>query len=150
MEEKRGGEMSAEEREKSSRNLREWHGFEKPEICHQKLVDNFKRAAACAGFNESTTSLPPSNYPQDAMIMLYGLYKQATEETEFDDIPLPKSSDELEQKLYRIRIGMLCISPTDAMMNFVATVEGVDPEYRARASSFSRESLEQYELNVSV
>ena len=81
MEEKRGGGMSAEEREKFLRIAKEWHGggVEKPEIYHQKLVDNFKRAAAYVGFNESTTSLPPSNYPQDAMLMLYGLYKQVPE-----------------------------------------------------------------------
>ncbi|XP_027095711.1 acyl-CoA-binding domain-containing protein 6-like [Coffea arabica] len=152
MEEKRGGGMSAEEREKFLRIAKAWHGggVEKPEIYHQKLVDNFKRAAAYVGFNESTTSLPPSNYPQDAMLMLYGLYKQATEETEFDDIPLPKSSDELEQKLYWSRIGMLCMPPTLAMMNFVATVKIVDPAYRASASNFSRESLEQSALNGDV
>ncbi|CDP05511.1 unnamed protein product [Coffea canephora] len=150
MEEKRGGGMSAEEREKFCRIAKAWHGggVEKPEIYHQKLVDNFKRAAAYVGFNESTTSLPPSNYPQDAMLMLYGLYKQATEATELDDIPLPKSSDELEQNLYWSRIGMHSMPPTLAMMNFVATVKTVDSEYCARASSFSRESFEQYELNA--
>ncbi|XP_004230218.1 acyl-CoA-binding domain-containing protein 4 [Solanum lycopersicum] len=110
--------------------------------------ERFYAAASYAGFDgssDSSTKGVSSKFSNDAALLLYALYQQATVGP--CKIPKPRSWSPVEQSKWTSWNGLGNMVSTEAMRLFVKILEEEDPGWYSRASNFVSEPAVQGEKN---
>ncbi|KAK4739265.1 hypothetical protein R3W88_002962 [Solanum pinnatisectum] len=110
--------------------------------------ERFYAAASYAGFDgssDSSTKGVSSKFSNDAALLLYALYQQATVGP--CKIPKPRSWSPVEQSKWTSWNGLGNMASTEAMRLFVKILEEEDPGWYSRASNFVSEPAVQGEKN---
>ncbi|XP_055816720.1 acyl-CoA-binding domain-containing protein 4 [Solanum dulcamara] len=110
--------------------------------------ERFYAAASYAGFDgssDSSTKGVSSKFSNDAALLLYALYQQATVGP--CKIPKPRSWNPVEQSKWTSWNGLGNMASTEAMRLFVKILEEEDPGWYSRASNFVSEPAVQGEKN---
>ncbi|KAJ8572881.1 hypothetical protein K7X08_009392 [Anisodus acutangulus] len=110
--------------------------------------ERFYAAVAYAGFDgspDSSTKDVSSKFSNDAALLLYALYQQATVGP--CKIPKPRSWSPVEQSKWTSWNGLGNMASTEAMRLFVKILEEEDPGWYSRASNFVSEPAVQGEKN---
>ncbi|WCJ43121.1 Acyl-CoA-binding domain-containing protein 4 [Euphorbia peplus] len=103
--------------------------------------ERFYAAAAYAGFDGSpnSTSTVSSKFQNDAALLLYALYQQATIGP--CNTPKPSTWNAVEQSKWKSWQGLGNMASTEAMRLFVKILEEEDPGWYSRASNFVPEPV---------
>ncbi|CAN4108775.1 unnamed protein product [Withania somnifera] len=110
--------------------------------------ERFYAAASYAGFDgssDSSTKGVSSKFSNDAALLLYALYQQATVGP--CKIPKPRSWSPVEQSKWTSWNGLGNMASTEAMRLFVKILEEEDPGWYSRASNFVSGPAVQGERN---
>ncbi|XP_031103395.1 acyl-CoA-binding domain-containing protein 4-like [Ipomoea triloba] len=109
--------------------------------------DRFYAAAAYVGFDGSADSgkAVTSKFSNDAALLLYALYQQATIGP--CKIPKPRAWSPVEQSKWSSWNGLGNMASAEAMRLFVKILEEEDPGWYSRASNFVKEPVEDVEIN---
>ncbi|CAI9769014.1 unnamed protein product [Fraxinus pennsylvanica] len=110
--------------------------------------DRFYAAAAYAGFGGSPNSSAKgvsSKFSNDAALLLYALYQQATVGP--CNIPKPRGWSPVEQSKWTSWSGLGNMASTEAMRLFVKILEEEDPGWYSRASHFVSEPVVDVEMH---
>ncbi|XP_051145169.1 acyl-CoA-binding domain-containing protein 4-like isoform X2 [Andrographis paniculata] len=110
--------------------------------------DRFYAAASFAGFGESPESAAKgvaSKFSNDAALLLYALYQQATVGP--CNISKPKAWNPVEQSKWTSWNGLGNMASTEAMRLFVKILEEEAPGWYSRASDFVSELVGNGELS---
>ncbi|XP_019187820.1 PREDICTED: acyl-CoA-binding domain-containing protein 4-like isoform X1 [Ipomoea nil] len=109
--------------------------------------DRFYAAAAYVGFDGSADSgkAVTSKFSNDAALLLYALYQQATIGP--CKIPKPRAWSPVEQSKWTSWNGLGNMASAEAMRLFVKILEEEDPGWYSRASNFVKEPVEDVEMN---
>ncbi|XP_022999025.1 acyl-CoA-binding domain-containing protein 4-like isoform X1 [Cucurbita maxima] len=99
--------------------------------------DRFYAAASYAGFDESPKSSSKairSRFSDEAALLLYGLYQQAT--VGRCNVPEPSSWHAIEKSKWKSWNGLGNMAPVEAMRLFVKILEEEEPGWYSRVSGF--------------
>ncbi|KAG8390998.1 hypothetical protein BUALT_Bualt01G0142300 [Buddleja alternifolia] len=107
--------------------------------------ERFYAAATYAGFLGSPTSAGTSKYSNDAALLLYALYQQATLGP--CNIPKPRGWSPIEQSKWTSWNGLGNMASTEAMRLFVKILEEEDPGWYSRVSNYVAEPVVEVEVN---
>ncbi|KAJ4969081.1 hypothetical protein NE237_015782 [Protea cynaroides] len=107
----------------------------------------FYAAAAYAGFDGSSNSSNSviSKFQNDAALLLYGLYQQATVGP--CNIPKPRAWNPVEQGKWTSWHGLGNMASTEAMRLFVKILEEEEPGWYSRVPEFVTEPVVDVEMN---
>lgn len=110
--------------------------------------DRFYAAASYVGFGGSPTSAAKgvaSKFSNDAALLLYALYQQATVGP--CNIPKPRVWNPVEQSKWTSWNGLGNMASTEAMRLFVKILEEEDPGWYSRVADFVAEPVVDVEMN---
>ncbi|KAI3448602.1 hypothetical protein Pfo_005267 [Paulownia fortunei] len=110
--------------------------------------ERFYAAATYAGFGGSPNSADKgvtSKFSNDAALLLYALYQQATIGP--CNIPKPRGWSPIEQSKWTSWNGLGNMASTEAMRLFVKILEEEDPGWYSRISNFVAEPVLDVEMN---
>ncbi|CAH9087302.1 unnamed protein product [Cuscuta europaea] len=109
--------------------------------------DRFYAAAAYVGFDGSAGSgrAVTSKFSNDASLLLYALYQQATIGP--CNIPKPRAWSPVEQSKWTSWNGLGNMATAEAMRLFVKILEEEEPGWYSRASNFASEAVEDVKMN---
>ncbi|CAH9073741.1 unnamed protein product [Cuscuta epithymum] len=109
--------------------------------------DRFYAAAAYVGFDGSAGSgrAVTSKFSNDASLLLYALYQQATIGP--CNIPKPRAWSPVEQSKWTSWNGLGNMATAEAMRLFVKILEEEEPGWYSRASNFASEAVEAVKMN---
>ncbi|XP_065852766.1 acyl-CoA-binding domain-containing protein 4-like [Euphorbia lathyris] len=109
--------------------------------------ERFYAAAAYAGFDGSpnSTNTVSSKFQNDAALLLYGLYQQATIGP--CNTPKPSTWNAVEQSKWKSWQGLGNMASTEAMRLFVKILEEEDPGWYSRASNFVPEPVVDMQMD---
>ncbi|XP_022965617.1 acyl-CoA-binding domain-containing protein 4-like isoform X2 [Cucurbita maxima] len=99
--------------------------------------DRFYAAASYAGFDgspKSSSKAVRSRFSDEAALLLYGLYQQAT--VGCCNVPEPSSWHAIEKSKWKSWNGLGNMVPAEAMRLFVKILEEEEPGWYSRVSSF--------------
>ncbi|XP_038890933.1 acyl-CoA-binding domain-containing protein 4 isoform X2 [Benincasa hispida] len=99
--------------------------------------DRFYAAASYAGFDgspKSSSKAVRSKFSDEAALLLYGLYQQAT--IGRCNVPEPSSWHAIEKSKWKSWNGLGNMAPAEAMRLFVKILEEEEPGWYSRVSSF--------------
>ncbi|PKI74049.1 hypothetical protein CRG98_005527 [Punica granatum] len=109
--------------------------------------ERFYSAASYAGFDGSSDSSKgvTSKFSNDAALLLYALFQQATVGP--CNAPKPRGWSPVEQSKWTSWHGLGNMAQTEAMRLFVKILEEEDPSWYSRASNFVTEPVVDVEMN---
>ncbi|KAI3694967.1 hypothetical protein L1987_77953 [Smallanthus sonchifolius] len=107
--------------------------------------DRFFVAAAYAGFGDSSSKGVTSKFSNDAALLLYALYQQATVGP--CNILKPRGWSPVEQSKWTSWNGLGNMASTEAMRLFVKILEEEDPGWYSRASNLIPEPVVDVHMN---
>ncbi|KAJ4719425.1 acyl-CoA-binding domain-containing protein 4 [Melia azedarach] len=110
--------------------------------------ERFYAAASYVGFDGSPSSATKgltAKFSNDAALLLYALYQQATVGP--CNIPKPSSWSPVEQSKWKSWQGLGNMATTEAMRLFVKILEEEDPSWYSRASNFVAEPVVDVQMN---
>ncbi|KAL5712975.1 acyl-CoA-binding domain-containing protein 4 [Ranunculus cassubicifolius] len=108
--------------------------------------ERFHAAASYAGFGGSNSSQSPiSKFTNEAALLLYALYQQATVGP--CNIAKPRSWSPVEQNKWTSWNGLGNMASTEAMRLFVKILEEEDPAWYSRVPEFVIEPVVDVEMN---